>query len=140
MPGSSRDSQARSVPCGQARPISSSLIDWAKWIVAQGGQCPVSHHRLLLQQLDAISQGTIDRLMVLMPPGSAKSTYASLLFATWWFSQHPSSSVITTSHTMSLAEHFSRQVRELVKEHGLQLRYSLEAGRQAASHWQIVGK
>jgi predicted phage terminase large subunit-like protein len=140
MPGSSHDSQTLSVPSGQERPISSSLIDWAKWIVAQGGQCPVSHHRLLLQQLDAISQGTIDRLMVLMPPGSAKSTYASLLFATWWFTQHPCSSVITTSHTMSLAEHFSRQVRELVREHGLQLSYSLEAGRQAASHWQVVGK
>jgi hypothetical protein len=77
MLGSSRDSPTLPFPSGQERPTSPSLIDWAKWIVAQGGQCPVSHHRLLLQQLDAISQGTIDRLMVLMPPGSAKSTYAS---------------------------------------------------------------
>jgi hypothetical protein len=30
----------------------------------------------LLQQLEAISRGTIDRLMVLMPPGSAKTSYA----------------------------------------------------------------
>ena len=78
--------------------------------------------------------------MVLMPPGSAKSTYASLLFPAWWFTQHPDSSVIATSHTTSLAEHFGRQVRELVREYGITLGYGLHAGQQAAGHWQTSGK
>jgi hypothetical protein len=53
-----------------------SLGDWAAWAIAQNGLQPAAHHRLLLQHLEAIGRGSIDRLMVLMPPGSAKSTYA----------------------------------------------------------------
>ncbi len=49
----------------------------------------------------------------------------SLLFPAWWFSQHPASSVIATSYTTSIAEYFGRQVRELVREHGPQLGYTL---------------
>jgi predicted phage terminase large subunit-like protein len=95
----------------------------------------------LLKQLDSICRGEIDRLMVLMPPGSAKSTYASLLFPAWWFTLHPDSSVIAASHTTSLAEHFGRQVRELVREYGDQLGYGLHnTGRKAAGHWQTTGK
>jgi predicted phage terminase large subunit-like protein len=78
--------------------------------------------------------------MVLMPPGSAKSTYASLLFPAWWFTQHPYSSVIVTSHTASMAEDFGHQVRELVREYEDQLGYGLQRGRQAAGHWQTTSK
>jgi hypothetical protein len=106
--------------------------------VAKSGQTPALHHRLLLEQLDSLCRGDIDRLMVLMPPGSAKSTYGSLLFPAWWFTQHPESSVIATSHTRSLAEHFGGQVRELIRESEDQLGYSLHIGRQAAGHWQTT--
>ena len=51
-----------------------------------------------------------------MPPGSAKSTYASVIFPAWWFSQHPRSSVISASHSLSLATHFSRRLRGLIEE------------------------
>jgi hypothetical protein len=92
---------------GQQGMIQSNLIDWASWVLEPSGQCPAMHHRFLLEQLEAISRGTIDRLMVLMPPGSAKSTYASILYAAWWFTQHPISCVIATSHTRGLAAHES---------------------------------
>ena len=74
--------------------------------------------------------------MVLMPPGSAKSTYASVLFPAWWFIQHPKSSVIAASHTADLAAHFGRQVRALVTEHSAVLGYRLNADSRAASRWQ----
>jgi hypothetical protein len=141
MPGSSHDSQNRPEKSSQYQPIRSSLLSWASWVLATSGQSPALHHCLLLKQLDSVCRGEIDRLMVLMPPGSAKSTYGSLLFPAWWFTQHPNSSVIATSHTTSLAEHFGRQVRELVREYGDQLGYKLRhAGRQAAGHWQTTGK
>jgi hypothetical protein len=94
----------------------------------------------LLDRLDSVCRGEIDRLMVLMPPGSAKSTYASLLFPAWWFTQHPASSMIATSHTASMAEYFGRQVRELVREHGDLLGYGLHASRKAAGRWQTTDK
>jgi len=43
--------------------------------MARSGLTPAMHHCLLLKQLDSLCRGDIDRLMVLMPPGSAKSTY-----------------------------------------------------------------
>ena len=140
MPGSSHDSQNQTEESSQHQAIRSSLRAWASWVMAKSEQRPALHHCLLLNQLTSVCRGEIDRLMVLMPPGSAKSTYASLLFPAWWFTQHPDSSVIATSHTTSLAEHFGRQVRELVEEYGDQLGYGLHASRKAAGHWQTTAK
>ena len=140
MPGSSHNSQNRADESSQHRAIGSDLLTWASWVMARSGQSPAPHHRLLLKQLELMSRGEMDRLMVLMPPGSAKSTYASLLYPAWWFTQHPNSSVITTSHTKSLAEHFGRQVREMVREYAQLLGYGLHSGPQAAGHWQTTGR
>src|SRR5579859_4191956 len=54
-----------------------SFLEWATWNTGQFGLAPALHHQLLLQTLDAVGRGEVDRLMVLMPPGSAKSTFAS---------------------------------------------------------------
>ena len=113
-----------------------SLLEWASQVVQEQGQVPAAHHRLLLWELEAISRGTVDRLMVLMPPGSAKSTYTSVLFPAWWFHQHPSSSVIATCHTASLARHFARQVRQVIARCAGQLGYGLETGTRAATEWR----
>jgi hypothetical protein len=56
--------------------IGSDLLAWASWVMARGGQSPARHHRLLLHRLNLVCSGEVDRLMVLMPPGAAKSTYA----------------------------------------------------------------
>jgi hypothetical protein len=102
---------------GMADPSTLSLLDWAETALAPWGHTPARHHRLLLAQLEQVAGGATDRLMVLMPPGSAKSTYASVLFPAWWFHRHPRSSVIAASHTADLAAHFGGQVRNLVAEH-----------------------
>ena len=39
-----------------------------------GGFLPAAHHRLICEHLEAVAWGVIDRLQILMPPGSAKST------------------------------------------------------------------
>jgi hypothetical protein len=83
MPGSLRDSQSLAAGASQPRTICPSLLAWASWVVAQSGQTPAVHHRLLLQHLDRISHGAIDRLLILMPPGSAKTTYASVNSDFW---------------------------------------------------------
>ncbi len=73
--------------------------------------------------------------MILMPPGSAKSTYASVIFPAWWFTQHPRSSVITASHSASLARHFSRRVRALILEKEWYLGFSIKRGERSADQW-----
>ncbi len=44
------------------------------------GYTQARHHLLLSEKLEAVERGEIKRLMVFMPPGSAKSTYANILF------------------------------------------------------------
>ena len=51
--------------------------------MARSGLTPAMHHCLLLKQLDSLCRGDIDRLMVLMPPGSAKSTYTYVNSDLW---------------------------------------------------------
>lgn len=73
--------------------------------------------------------------MILMPPGTAKSTYASVVFPAWWFTQHPRSSVISASHSLSLAKHFSRRVRTLILTKQHYLGFSIARHQQAIDAW-----
>jgi predicted phage terminase large subunit-like protein len=73
--------------------------------------------------------------MVLMPPGSAKSTYTSVIFPTWWFTQHPKSSILAASHSGELAHHFSRRVRALIDTKGRYLGFGLKPGYASMAAW-----
>lgn len=109
------------------------LLAWAEHVLKPLDQRPAAHHRMLLSHLALVAEGAIDRLMVLMPPGSAKSTYASLVFPAWWLARQPLTSVIAASHTAELAEHFGRRLRNLVAEEREALGYGL-AGDSRAAH------
>lgn len=71
-----------------------------------------------------------------MPPGAAKSTYASILYAPWYFGRYPDHCIIAASHTAELAEKWGRRVRNLVGEHGLVLGAGLAPDSQAAGRWE----
>jgi predicted phage terminase large subunit-like protein len=75
---------------------------------------PSAHHRLLIDKLEAITRGDIERLMVWMPPGSAKSTYASVLFPPYYMGRHDTTPILGVSNTTELAERFSRRARNIV--------------------------
>ncbi len=94
---------------------------------------PAAHHRLLIEELQAVAAARNDRLMVFMPPGSAKSTYTSDLFPPWFLAQAPDLSIIAASNTADLAQSFSRRVRSRVREHGATLGYRLD--REAEELW-----
>ena len=75
-----------------ARRSRASLTDFAEAALAPLGFAPAFHHRLLISKLEAVARGEIRRLMIFMPPGAAKSTYASVLFPAWYFAQRPNRS------------------------------------------------
>jgi len=116
--------------------IRTNLIDWATEVMTSTGLIPAAHHRFLLENLNLVSEGKVKRLLVLMPPGSAKSTYTSVIFPIWWFMQHPRSSVIAASHTAALVEHFSRRIQALIDEHRERIGFGLLTDDRSASHWQ----
>ena len=67
----------------------------------------------MIDKLEAVERGEIKRLMIFLPPGSAKSTYSSQLFPSWYIGKHPDHDIIAASHTAELAEKFGRRVRNL---------------------------
>lgn len=118
--------------------IRANLGEWCIEALAPLGQKPMRHHRLLLDNLERVERGEIERLMVLMPPGSAKSTYASILFPCWYLARHQQDSIIAASHTVGLAERFGRRVRNHIAEWGPTLGVSLSPDNQAAGQWSLA--
>jgi len=114
------------------RSIRRSLTDWCRLNAFE----PARHHRLLIEKLEAVARGEIDRLAVFMPPGAAKSTYASVMFPPWAFAQRPDMCVIGASHTAELAEKWGRRVRNLVALHAQVLGVGLAPDSQAAGRWE----
>jgi predicted phage terminase large subunit-like protein len=77
---------------------------------------PALHHRKLIEALEALERRDIGRLMVCMPPGSAKSTYCSWLFPSWYVGRNPRHSIIGCSHNDDLAWNWGRRVRNTVRD------------------------
>jgi predicted phage terminase large subunit-like protein len=101
------------------------------------GFVPALHHRLLIAHLEAVERGEIERLMVLMPPGSAKSTYASVLFPPWFMGRNREAAVLGISNTTDFAEYLSRRSRNLIdsKRYHNVFGFGMSDDSQAAGNW-----
>jgi predicted phage terminase large subunit-like protein len=119
--------------------IRTSLEAWSRFALAPSGQQPALHHLKIIEALEQVSAGDIRRLIMMLPPGSAKSTYASRLFPAWWLARNPASAVITACHTARLAEHFGRSVRGLLEEHALPLGVRVRPDARAAARFLTEG-
>ncbi|MGC8474763.1 MAG: phage terminase large subunit [Acetobacteraceae bacterium] len=131
------------MPCDSRRVDGRALPDldgFAELVLGADGLKPARHHRLLLSRLTDLAEGNIDRLMVMMPPGSAKSTYCSVLFPVWFLGRYPGSSIIAAAHTADLADHFARQARALIAEQRPVLGYHLNRDERAVARWSTSNR
>lgn len=96
---------------------------------------PAPHHQLLIEELEALTAGESDVLLVEMPPGSAKSTYVNWLFPAWFFAQRPTANVLSASHSSELAERWGRRTRNLIASESATLGIGLSADSTAAYRW-----
>src|SRR4051812_1390593 len=110
-----------------------SLTDWARLC----GFEPARHHELLIRELELVAKGETRKLAFFLPPGSAKSTYGSVIFPPW-FMQTVQGNVLAASHTTELAEKWGRRVRNLVNEHSSTLGVSVAPDNQAAGRWALT--
>lgn len=99
---------------------------------------PAQHHQLLIDTLERVAAGTARRVMFFLPPGSAKSTYASFLFPPWFMGKFPQKSIILASHQKELAERFGRRVRNAVSSPQFRdiFGFGLSADSGAAGRWE----
>jgi predicted phage terminase large subunit-like protein len=113
--------------------IRSSMVEWARAC----GYEAAPHHVFIVGYLEKIASGDLRRLLIAAPPGSAKSTYASVLFPAWYLSKHPDHQVMCVSHTLELSEKHSRRTRNLIAEHSTALGISLADDNQPAGNWSL---
>lgn len=99
------------------------------------------HHDLLLGSLQEIADGTLKNLMVIMPPGSAKSTYCSVVFPAWLMAISPRMQIILASYASDIAAKQGRRGRQLVKSKGYQALFpdcQLSPDSTAADRWSLT--
>lgn len=120
------------------RAARSSFVAWCRLC----GFEPAEHHLYIINELqmavDNYKKGISTNLMIMMPPGSAKSTYTSKCFPAWFLAQTPNLAVLACSHSAELATDFGRAGRNLVDTHHKILGYELSKDSRAADSWEVT--
>jgi len=116
------------------RALRRSLTEWCRAV----GFEPAAHHKLIIDGLEGVARGDHDRLGIFLPPGSAKSTYASILFPPWFLAQKPDACLIGASHTQELAEKWGRRVRNLISANSQALGVGIADDNSAAGRWETT--
>lgn len=74
---------------------------------------PARHHELIIEKLEAVERGELKRLMLLMGPGTAKSTYATVAFPTWYMGRRPNRHIGSLSYGDVLCRQFGAKCLQL---------------------------
>lgn len=112
-----------------------SCIEWAREL----GFEPAKHHRLILEEMDALMASTdYDTLLIFAPPGSAKSHHVSVVYPPRWMALNQGRSVIAASHSAELAAKWGRRVRNLIIAHAALLGVTIASDSQAADRWALT--
>lgn len=73
------------------------------------------HMRAICAHLQAIAEGRIQRLLINVPPGHAKSLLCAVMFPAWMWLRKPGWRVLCGSYAQDLSNRDSQRSRELLK-------------------------
>lgn len=98
-----------------------------------------AHHALIMDKLQGIENGTIPNLMLLLPPGSAKSTYADVIFVPWFMGKKARRNVILASYASDITRKQGRRARQLIRSKAYQnlMGAKLMGDQSAADEWAL---
>lgn len=111
---------------------------------------PAPHHKLIIEAFQSMVDGedsipdrngeVVDGLMIFMRPGSAKSTYASVLAPAWVMGRRPGTNVIACSYGQDLANRFGRRVRTICRsaEFADVMGCTITGDNQAVDNWSLT--
>lgn len=105
--------------------------DWLP-IVTPAYNWQWAYLRHIRQELDRVTRGEIDRLILTVPPRHGKSEMVTVRYPAWVLEQDPDKRVIVGSYNQTLANKFSRKTRNIVRQ-----RVVLSTERAAADDWEI---
>lgn len=95
-----------------------------------------AHLKLLMRELEEVESGRCTRLIVCMPPGSAKSSVISKMFPGWFLARKSNRTILACSYAYDLIEGFGRNARNIIKLHELELGITLKGDSKAAGEWE----
>jgi predicted phage terminase large subunit-like protein len=73
------------------------------------------HHVVMLEAIQRTIERPMGRLILLMPPGSAKSTYGDIVAPTWAMGRWPGYRIILASYAAHIAYKQSRKARQVCR-------------------------
>lgn len=83
-----------------------SLAEWAR----HKGFEPAEHHLLIINEIAAFLSSDDEVLLLFAPPGSAKSTYVSILLPSWYLARNPIHSILAATNSVEFTERWGRRV------------------------------
>lgn len=146
--------RAAAIELLRRRKARANLIDYARYIEVPGAPLtddedeesfkPVEtvlaqHHELILGATQRCISRHSGRTMLFLPPGSAKSTYATVVAPTWAMGGRRDFKVIGVSYGSDLARKFGRRMRSIVRQHAFSALFntSLSSESSAADEWAL---
>lgn len=120
------------------KPVDESDPD--AWLFKPVETSMAAHHLLLLQAIERAASRPYGRFMVFMPPGSAKSTYTSVVAPTYFMGKHPGTKILLASYGSDLARRHGRKARQIVRSPGYASLFgaSLSSESSAANEWALT--
>jgi hypothetical protein len=119
------------------RPLSENPNEWLFHPIETS---VAPHHALLLRTAERVLATRHGRAMILMPPGSAKSTYCSVVLPAYAMGRWPGYRVMVTSYGTELARKHGRRARQVVRSSGYRgiFNTGLSAESSAADEWALT--
>src|ERR1044072_8495093 len=127
------DSVAAAEELLKRRSTRKSFAEWAK----HNGFDPAKHHQLIISEIESFLASEDDVLLLFAPPGSAKSTYVSVLLPSWYLANHPTHSILAATHNVEFAERWGRRVRNDIAADENVLGIKLSDDSKGAARWGL---
>jgi predicted phage terminase large subunit-like protein len=90
-----------------------SLVHFAQYTKSNYVADPF--HCLLAKELEQVSTGETDRLMIFTPPRHGKTQLSSISFPAWFMARNPETNVIGASYNAEQATRSSRFTRDIIR-------------------------
>lgn len=119
----------------QRQQASKAVPDFPTWLtqVTPSYHWEWPHIIYICQQLDRLTRGEIDKLMLFLPPRHGKSETVTVRYSAWRLERNPETRIIIGAYNQFLANTFSRKIKRIV-----QARQPLAKDRVAVEQWETA--
>src|SRR3954447_205428 len=101
----------------QAAALAYCRRDLGSYGIAAHGLVPAAVHEQWIDGITRTVSGQSERrrLLIVAPPGHAKSTWTSLIFPTWYLGNHPDHSLLFFTSADTMARQFGGAVKSVLE-------------------------